>query len=46
MKGVLLEKYGQTLVTFSYGPLHMDEPVLANQQKLTYNSFVSTQDTV
>ena len=29
---------------FSYEPLHMDMPVLADQLELTYNSFVLTQD--
>ena len=33
-------------VTFSYGPLHMDVPVLADQQEPTYNSSVRTQDVV
>ena len=33
-------------VMFSYGPLHRDVPVLANQQELTYNSYVWTQDVV
>ena len=31
---------------FSYGVLHMDIPVLANQQKLTFISSVQTQDAV
>ena len=34
------------LMTFSDGPLHMDMPVLVNQQELTYNSSVRTQDVV
>ena len=32
--GTLLEKQRQTHVTFFYGPLHMDMPVLTDQQKL------------
>ena len=31
---------------FSYGPLHMDEPVLADQQELSYNSSLWIQDVV
>ena len=31
-------------VTFSYEPLHMDELVLIDQQKLTNNRPVRTQD--
>ena len=31
---------------FSYGPLHMDLQVLANQQELSNNSTVQTQDVV
>ena len=31
---------------FSYGPLHMNMLVLANQQELTYNSSAQTQDVV
>ena len=31
-------------MTFSYGPLHMDVPVLADRQELTYNSSALTQD--
>ena len=34
------------LVMFLDGPLHIDGPVLVNQQDLTYNSFVWTQDVV
>ena len=34
-----------SLVTFFYGPLHMDMQVLADQQVLSYNGFVWTQDT-
>ena len=33
-------------VTFFYGPLYMDEPVLDNQQELIYISSVRTQDVV
>ena len=33
-------------VKFLYGPLHMDIPVLANQQELTYNTPVWTQGIV
>ena len=29
---------------FFYGPLHMDTPVLADQQELIYISFVRTLD--
>ena len=32
-------------VTFSYGPQHMDVPVLTDQQELIYISFVRTLDT-
>ena len=32
------------LVTFLYGPLHMDMPLLANQQELIYIISVQTQD--
>ena len=33
-------------VTFSNRPLHVDIPVLVDQQELTYNSSVRTQDEV
>ena len=33
-------------MTFSYGPLHMDKLVLADQQELTYNSSVRIQKEV
>ena len=33
-------------VTFSYGPLHMDEQVLDNKLELINNSSVRTQDVV
>ena len=33
-------------MTFSYGPLHMDVPGLADQQEPTYNSAVRTQGVV
>ena len=36
----------KTEVTISDGPFHMNVPVLANQQELTYNSSAQTQDTV
>ena len=35
-----------SLVMFFHGPLHMVVPVLTNQQKLNYNTFVRTQDVV
>ena len=31
---------------FSYRPLHMDVPVLADQQEFPYDSSVQTQDEV
>ena len=31
---------------FSYGLVHMDTPVLANQQKLTFISSVQTLDAI
>ena len=31
---------------FSYGPLHTDMEVLADQQKLIYNSSLQAQDVV
>ena len=31
-------------VTFSYGPLHMELPVLDDQEEPAYNSSVWTQD--
>ena len=31
---------------FSYGPLHIDVQMLADQQELIYNSSVWTQDVV
>ena len=31
---------------FSYGPLHTDMQMLADQQEFIYNSFVPTQDVV
>ena len=46
MNKTLLEKQGQTHVIFSYGPLHMDVPVLVDQQELIYKSSVQTQDVV
>ena len=33
-------------MTFFYGPLHMNVPVLVNQQELIYISSVQTQDVV
>ena len=42
--GTLLEKWGRTH-KFSCGPLHVDVPVLADQQ-LTYNGSVWTQGVV
>ena len=33
-------------MTFSYGPLHMDMQVLADQQEVIYNSSGRTQDMV
>ena len=33
-------------LTFSYGPLHKDIPVLANQQKLTFISSMHTLDAI
>ena len=33
-------------ITFSYGSINMDVPVLADQQELTYSSSVLTQDVV
>ena len=35
-----------SLVTFFYGPLHLDVSVLADQEELIYISFVQTQDAV
>ena len=35
-----------SLAMFSYGLLHMDMQVLADQQELIYNSSVWTQDVV
>ena len=40
--GTLFEK----LLKFFYGPLHMDAPVLADQQELIYIRSVRTQDVV
>ena len=34
------------ILTFSNGPLHMDLPVLADQQETTYKSSVRTLDVV
>ena len=31
---------------FSYGPWHIDMPMLVNQQEITYNSSVRKQDKV
>ena len=44
--GTLLEKQGRPHVMLFYGPLHMDVPVLADQQELIYISSVWTQDIV
>ena len=41
-----VEKQGQTDMMFVYGPLHMNEPVLGDQQELIYISTVWTQDVV
>ena len=35
-----------SLTTFSYVLLHMDTPVLADQQNFTFISFVLAQDAV
>ena len=43
----LVEKQERThKITFFHGPLHMDMPVLAEQQELIYISSVQTQDVV
>ena len=42
----MLEKQGQTSVTFFYGPLHKTVPVLADQQELIYINSVLIQDVV
>ena len=44
--GTLLEKQGLTRVKFFHGLLHVEVPVLADQQKLIYISSKRTQDEV
>ena len=43
---ILLEMQVQTHVTFFYGPLHMDGPVMAGHQELIYISCVHIQGVV
>ena len=45
MRDTVAEARTKSSVTFSYGPRHMDEPVLDNQEH-TYTSSVWTQDVV
>ena len=42
----MLEKQGQIHETFSCGLLHVDTPVLADQQIYTFISSVQTLDTI
>ena len=39
-----MHPYSSIDMTATYGPLHMDEQVLGNQQELIYNSSVQIQD--
>ena len=41
----MLEK-GELVVAFFYGLLHMDTPILAEQQVLTFIRSVWTQETI
>ena len=42
--GTVLEKSGWTHLTLSYGPFCIVAPVFTDQQELTYNSSVRTQN--
>ena len=44
MQGGDREARTKSSVIFPSGALHMDESVLADQEELTYNSSVQTQD--
>ena len=46
MRDLAGEVWKNSSVTFSYGPLHMDVPELADKKELTYNTSVRTQDIV
>ena len=46
MRDTAREVRKNSYVMFVYEPLHMDVPVLADQQELTYNSYVQTQDVI
>ena len=46
MVGTAGEVRMKLYVTYSYGLLHMDTPVLANQQKMTSISSVQTLDAI
>ena len=46
MLGTAAEVKTNSLVAFSDGLLHTDTPVLTDQQKLTYISFVQSLDAI